>query len=108
MIRTYLELELKPGAAEGLASLFERERILETSADQEGCHSAELTISDDGLIALVTATWSNREAYDTWTSRADRSTQADELNSFLRRPVGPETVGRVFDVVRIANASSTA
>lgn len=99
MIRTYLELPVRPGKAEGLADFFDREQILETSLAQDGCRSAELTISEDGLTALVTATWDDRAAYNVWISRPDRETNADELSSFLREPVGPATVGRVLDVV---------
>lgn len=99
MIRTYLEFDVLPGKAQGLADFFDRQDILRTSAAQPGCRSAELTISEDGLTALVTATWDDHEAYERWTSRPDRDTNADELNSFLRQPVGPATVGRVLNVV---------
>lgn len=99
MIRTYLELPVRPGKAKGLAEFFNREQLLQKSLEQEGCRSAELTISADGLTALVTATWDDRAAYDVWVSRPDRETNADELSSFLREPVGHATVGRVLDVV---------
>ncbi len=99
MIRTYLEFEVLPGKAQGLADFFDRRDILRNSVAQAGCRSAELTISDDGLTALVTATWDDQQAYDLWTSRSDRVADADELNSFLSRPVGPATVGRVLNVV---------
>ncbi|MGH1491977.1 MAG: antibiotic biosynthesis monooxygenase family protein [Acidimicrobiales bacterium] len=99
MIRTYLEFDVLPGKATGLADFFDRRDILRTSVAQPGCQSAELTISADGLTALVTATWDDRDAYDRWTSRSDREDDADELSSFLRQPVGPATIGRVLDVV---------
>lgn len=99
MIRTYLEFEVLPGKAHDLADFFDRRDILRTSVAQAGCQSAELTISDDGLTALVTATWDDHDAYERWTSRSDRNTDADELSSFLCQPVGPATVGRVLNVV---------
>lgn len=99
MIRTYLELPVKAGKADALADFFERRDILGTSVAQAGCRSAELTISADGLTALVTATWDARSDYEEWTARSDRDTDADELSSFLREPVGPATVGRVLDIV---------
>jgi len=99
MIRTYLEFEVLPGKAQGLAEFFDRRDILRNSVAQKGCRSAELTISEDGLTAMVTATWDDLEAYERWTSRADRGSDAGELSSFLQQPVGPATVGRVLNVV---------
>ncbi|MFT7475373.1 MAG: heme-degrading monooxygenase HmoA [Verrucomicrobiales bacterium] len=99
MIRTYLELEVRPGAAAGLADFFERQNILNTSVAQEGCRSAQLTISSDGEVAVVTAEWDDAEAYDRWVSRADREDDAGELSSFLKRPISAETVGRIFSVL---------
>lgn len=98
-IRTYLELDLEPGAAGGLAAFFDRRDILRTATAQPGCRSAELTISSDGEVAVVTAVWDDAAAYQRWVSRADREDDADELSSFLKRPIGAETVGRVFGVV---------
>jgi heme-degrading monooxygenase HmoA len=98
-IRTYLELEVQPGAAEGLAEFFDRCNILRTSAAQSGCRSAELTISSDGEVAVVTAVWDDAAAYERWVSRADRADDADELSSFLKQPISAKTVGRVFGIV---------
>lgn len=98
-IRTYLELELRPGAAAGLLAFFDRRNILRTSVAQAGCRSAELTVSNDEAVAVVTAVWDDAAAYQRWVSRTDRADDADELSSFLMRPVGPETVGRVFSIV---------
>ena len=71
---------------------------METSRAQEGCHSAELTISEDGTKAIVTASWADRAAYDVWTSRGDRSDQRVQLNELLATPIDDSTVGQVFDV----------
>jgi len=92
-------LEVQPGAAEGLAAFFDRRDILRTATAQPGCRSAELTISSDGGVAVVTAVWDDAAAYERWVSRADREDDADELSSFLKRPVNAETVGRVFRVM---------
>ncbi|MEM9033116.1 MAG: antibiotic biosynthesis monooxygenase family protein [Actinomycetota bacterium] len=98
MIRTYLELEVRAGQSDRLAELFERRGILRASLEQPGCRSAELTISDDGLTAIVTASWDDLAAYQGWVARSDRTDSADELNALLASPVGERTVGRVFDV----------
>ncbi len=98
MIRTFLDLPLNDGAAEGLVAFFEREAILTTAAAQEGCLGTELTISADGRLATVTALWSDAAAYDVWTSRSDRAGQAAELNTFLSQSVGAASVGRVHQV----------
>lgn len=98
-IRTYLELEVRPGAATGLADFFSRQNILSTSVAQPGCRSAQLTISDDGEVAVVTAEWDDADAYQCWVSRSDRHDDADELSSFLKRPISAETIGRVFSIV---------
>lgn len=98
MIRTFLELPLAEGAADGLVAFFERQSILSTAAAQEGCLGAELTISTDGRQATVTALWADAAAYDVWTSRSDRADQAEELNTFLAQSVGAGVVGRVHEV----------
>ncbi|MEM9563047.1 MAG: hypothetical protein AAGA93_10535 [Actinomycetota bacterium] len=106
MIRTFLELPLADGAAEGLVAFFEREQILANAAAQDGCLGAELTIAADGSAAIVTALWADAAAYDVWTSRRDRADQADELSSFLDGSVGAATVGRVTEVRLSADPGS--
>ncbi len=104
MIRTYLELPLAAGAADGLVAFFDREAILSTAAAQEGCLGAELTITTDGTSAIVTALWSDAGAYELWTSRSDRAELADELSTFLDGAIGAATVGRVGRVALSAPA----
>lgn len=106
MIRTFLEFELAPGGAEVLLAVFERHRILDVSVEQPGCESAELTITEDRSRAIVTAVWSERSAYDAWTSRGDRSDLADELNKALLRPIDETTVGQIC-TVEIARSTGT-
>lgn len=98
MIRTYLTFELKEGQADALVNLFQESKILETSAAQEGCHSCELTISQDGLQAIATAVWDDLAAYKVWTSRTDRAGHTDNINALLSKPIGPETVGGQFTI----------
>lgn len=105
MIRTYLEFELADGKADGFVAFFEREEILSTAVAQEGCRSAELTLSPDGSTALVTALWDDPEAYDRWTSRSDRADLTDELNSFLRQPLGASSIGRAYRVASVGEAT---
>ena len=67
MIRTFLDLRVKPGHAERLAAAFERLAILDESVAQSGCSSADLSVSADGSTVTVTATWDSTEAYAAWT-----------------------------------------
>lgn len=95
MIRTFLDLRVKPGHAERLAAAFERLAILDESVAQSGCSSADLSVSADGSTVTVTATWDSTEAYAAWTSRDDRGDLADQLNEHLAQPLDAATVGRV-------------
>jgi len=98
MIRTYLELKIKPGAAKAFADVFKDEEVLDNSVAQPGCHSAELTISADGLRAIVTAVWDDVAAYERWTSRSDRTTILDCLRPYLGEELEPNLVSPPFDV----------
>jgi heme-degrading monooxygenase HmoA len=99
VIRTFLDLYVRPGHAERLAATFRRLGILDASVGQPGCTSAELTVSADGTVATVTATWESEAAYAAWTSRADRGDLAEHLNEHLERPLDASTVGRVHRVL---------
>lgn len=105
MIRTYLELNVQEGRADDLAELFRRLKILETSAAQPGCQSAELTVSEDGRQLIVTALWDDLAAYDRWTNRSDRGEQAAELNALLTEPIGASTIGGKYRVAWHATAT---
>lgn len=106
MIRTFLDLRVRPGQAEHLADAFRRLGILDESMAQPGCRSAELSVSADGLTVTVTATWDSVDAYAAWTSRADRGDLAEHLNVHLEHPLGASTVGRVHQVL-VEGARST-
>lgn len=105
MIRTYLQFELEAGGAERLVDLFRDHRILETSVAQQGCHSAELTLSSDGSRAIVTATWDDLEAYARWTGRPDRGYLAAEISALLTVPIDAATTGREYRIAHRAMPS---
>lgn len=98
MIRTYLQFDLLEGRTDELVSIFNDGRILETAAAQPGCRSAELTISEDGRTAIATAVWDDLDAYRVWTSRTDRAGHTDKINPLLSRPIGPDTVGGLYEI----------
>ena len=99
MIRTFLDLRVRPGQAEHLAGAFRRLGILDESVAQPGCRSAELSVSADGHTVTVTATWDSVDAYHAWTSRDDRGDLAEHLNVHLEQPLDATTVGRVHRVL---------
>jgi heme-degrading monooxygenase HmoA len=99
VIRTFLDLRVRPGHAEQLAATFRRLGILDESVAQPGCSSAELSVSADGTLVTVTATWESEAAYAAWTSRADRGDLAAQLNEHLERPLDASTVGRIHRVL---------
>lgn len=98
MIRTYLTLDVREGAAGLLVDAFKDARILEISASQPGCLSAEITISANQRKAIVTAAWVDHESYARWTGRPDRGGHADRLAEFLDQPIGAETIGEILSV----------
>jgi quinol monooxygenase YgiN len=93
VIRTYLQFEIREGRSLELIRLFKELRILETSVEESGCLSAELTLSKDGREAIVTATWHNARAYAGWTSREDRARYADRLRPLMVTRSDPSAVG---------------
>lgn len=107
MIRTYLTLDVREGAAELLVDAFKDARILETSAAQPGCLSAEITVSANERKAIVTATWVDHESYARWVGRPDRGGHTDRLSEFLNQPIGAQTIGEILSVEhRVVGQSS--
>lgn len=98
MIRTFLDLQVKPEHAEALIALFEAQAVVDQSVAQPGCHSAELSVSDDGLAVTVTAVWDSVAAYETWTARDDRASLSELINRHLAVPVTATTTGRIHRV----------
>lgn len=98
MIRTTLILEVQPGHAEQLVAVFRDHGILTAALAQPGCHSAEIGVTEDGLEAVVTATWEDAAAYAVWTSRPDREAMAEVINPHLAVPLGEATVGRSYRI----------
>ena len=103
MIRTYLQFEVGDGSAEQLVDLFRNYRILETAVAQQGCHSAELTLSSDGSRAIVTATWDDPESYARWTCRPDRGDLAGEISELLTIPINSTTTGSQYRIALMAS-----
>ena len=101
MIRTFLDLHVTAGHADALVDVFARNAILDNSVAQPGCESAELTVSEDGRLVTVTATWDSREAYGRWTGRSDRGDLTEQINAHLDEPIGVTTVGRVHRVALV-------
>jgi heme-degrading monooxygenase HmoA len=99
VIRTFLDLRVRPGHADKLAAAFRRLGILDASVAQPGCSSAELSVSADGTLVTVTATWDSDEAYAAWTSRADRGDLAAQLDDHLAEPLDASTIGRIHRVL---------
>ncbi|MGF1618604.1 MAG: antibiotic biosynthesis monooxygenase [Acidimicrobiia bacterium] len=98
MIRTYLHLDVEQGQAADLVRLFKDLQILEASVEEADCLSAELTLSEDGRQAIVTATWDSIEKYADWTSRSDRASYAERLSQFLATPIRPESTGAQYTI----------
>ena len=98
MIRTYLEFDIMPGCADRFVQFFHENHILDKAVAQDGCESAELTISEDGLSAIVTATWKTMDDYRTWTNRSDRDALASEIAEFLVMQHTGERVGRQYEI----------
>ena len=99
MIRTFLDLRVRPGQAEPWPTHSAASAILDESVGQPGCLSAELSVSADGRTVTVTATWDSPDAYEAWTSRDDRGDLAEHLNVHLERPLDATTVGHVHRVL---------
>lgn len=104
MIRTYLHLDVADGQSGNLVRAFKDLRILETSVEEPGCLSAELTLSEDGRQAIVTATWDSVGGYTRWTSSPDRASYAEVVSQWLAAPLGPDSTGKRFTVAHSAVA----
>jgi heme-degrading monooxygenase HmoA len=98
VIRTVLTLKIAPGEAASLVTTFRELGILETSIAQEGCLATEIAVSEDETEAIVTATWSDRDAYARWTSRTDRGSHGERISAHLREPLTAETIGSIYEI----------
>jgi len=91
-----LFLQAKPGQRDQLVDVFRRIDVPGHALQQAGCLSVEVQVpaDEDGPI-LVTALWTDREAYDGWLANPWREYSGIELEPFLNG----ESHGVVYDIV---------
>ncbi len=94
--RSVLFLQAKPGMRDALVDVFRRIDIPGNALKQEGCLSVEVQVprDEDGPV-LVTALWTDREAYQGWLANPWREYSGSELAPFL----DGESHGVVYDIV---------
>ena len=94
--RSVLFLQAKPGMRNALVDVFRRIDIPGNALRQEGCLSVEVQVppDEDGPV-LVTALWTDREAYQGWLANPWRDYSGSELAPFL----DGESHGVVYDIV---------
>ena len=94
--RSFLYLQAKPGMRDALVDVFRRLDIPGNALLQAGCLSVEVHVPPDANgPLLVTALWTDREAYDGWLANPWREFAGSELAPFL----AGENTGVVYDVV---------
>ncbi len=95
--RSVLFLHAKPGMREALVQVFRRIDVPGHALQQAGCLSVEVQIPPDadGPI-LVTALWTDREAYQGWLDNPWREYSGAELTPFLAEDT---PAGVVYDIV---------
>jgi quinol monooxygenase YgiN len=95
--RSVLYLQAKPGMREALVDVFRRIDVPGHALQQLGCLSVEVQVPPDadGPI-LVTALWTDREAYQGWLDNPWREYSGAELAPFLAEETA---AGVVYDIV---------
>ena len=95
--RSVLYLQAKPGMREALVDVFRRIDVPGHALQQLGCLSVEVQVPPDadGPI-LVTAIWTDREAYQGWLDNPWREYSGAELAPFLAEETA---AGVVYDIV---------
>ena len=89
-------LRARDGRRDDVVELFARLGILELSSGVPGFLGAELQVAADGSDELlVTATWENEAAYDTWLASPVREQMRPALEELLAESPAP----RVYEVV---------
>jgi quinol monooxygenase YgiN len=102
LARSLLFMRPLEGRRDELIDLFERLGVPERALQQEGCLSVELQVAQEpSEPVLVTALWSDRDAYDGWLSNPWRERAGGELEALLTEP--PE--GTVYDIRLAAGAA---
>lgn len=94
--RSVLFLQAKPGQRDQLVDVFRRIDVPGHALQQAGCLSVEVQVppDEDGPI-LVTALWTDRDAYDGWLANPWREYSGTELEPFM----DGEYRGVVYDIV---------
>jgi quinol monooxygenase YgiN len=94
--RSVLYLPPKPGMQDALVEVFRRIDIPGNALRQEGCLSVEVQAPPeaDGAV-LVTALWTDRDAYAGWLANPWREYSGTELAPFL----DGESTAVVYDIV---------
>lgn len=96
MIRSVLTLKPRPGCAQAIVELFEREMILERALQVEGCHGASMLTSESEI--LVTASWTDADAYQSWLAHPERDNAGEELSDLLETPLHAGTSAGLYRV----------
>ncbi|MEM7273361.1 MAG: antibiotic biosynthesis monooxygenase family protein [Actinomycetota bacterium] len=86
----------KPGCADALVEVFQRNQIIERALTVEGCHDVSVLTSEESV--LVTATWTDAAAYQAWVDHPGRNVAYDELNALLSSELTDDTVGGLYEV----------
>lgn len=85
----------REGCFEDLIATFERLEVPQRALQQDGCLSVELQVHPDAPApVLVTALWSNREAYDGWLDNPWRADATSQIAALLVE----EPEGVVYDI----------
>jgi quinol monooxygenase YgiN len=99
MVRSVLLLRARDGCRDEVVSLFAELGILEQSSAVPGFLGAELQVAVDGSDELlVTATWKNEAAYDTWLASPVRERMRPALDRLLAESPTPSVYELVSTV----------
>jgi quinol monooxygenase YgiN len=107
VIRSVLYLEPKDGDYEAVVDFYRREDVLGRAARQPGCLGSELHVPTGGRgPILVTALWTDPEAYEGWVSSPVRAAGSAELAELVQG-LDEKTRGETYTVV-ISSGEPTA
>lgn len=105
MIRTFLSLDTKPGARDGLITWYRESGALEKAVEYAGCLSTELyPDTEDENRLFVTALWNSAEDYDRWVAHPWRQSTTGEINQYLQEGFTPESRGSALQSIHHASA----
>jgi quinol monooxygenase YgiN len=99
VIRSVLYLEPKDGDYEAVVDFYRREDVLGRAVRQPGCLGSELHVPTGGRgPILVTALWTDPEAYEGWVSSPVRAAGSAELAELVQG-LDEKTRGETYTVV---------